>query len=149
MPKRYTATDFDRGRVAAMAAAGMQEDRIAKHLGIAATTLRRHYREQLDHALTNRIADIADNLTNTALTARGMPGVVASIFLLKCLGKLREVNVVSHENADGSPVAPARTLQIVLPHNNRGTELAAKMGLLREAAPPLQLESEAVPIGRK
>jgi hypothetical protein len=143
---KYNATDFNRGRVAAMAAAGMQEERIAKHIGCSPKTLRRHFRPELDNALTNRVTDIADNLTQIALSPRKtMAQVVASIFLLKCLGKVKEVHTVEHVGEDGKPLPPAQTLQIILPHNNRGTELAAKFGLLR-VAPPLL---EALPVERK
>jgi hypothetical protein len=144
LPKRYTATDFDRGRVAAMAGAGMQETRIAEHLRIDPKTLRRHFRNELDNALTNRVTDIADNLAAIALSPkRGMPQVVASLFILKCLGKWREVNVVSHENADGSNLPARPSVMLVLPDNGRQPELVEKMYGKLAPAPPMMLATEA------
>jgi DNA-binding CsgD family transcriptional regulator len=150
---KHTPTEHTRGMVEAYASTGMPQDKIAKTLGMSIHTLRRHYGTILETAQSRRVHEVANNLYQTALTARGMPGVVASIFILKVQGKWVEWTAGSHENADGSPVQTPPPMTIVLGDNGRQSpEFMRKHGynvVEGQRAPPMMLASEALPIGRK
>jgi len=150
MSSKHTPTEYLRGKVEGLAASGMTAENVAGTLGLSLSTIRRHYKRELQLAQAQRVAAVAGSLYEVAMSPKhSMAKVVSSIFLLKTQGKWRESQVISHENADGSPIAPAQTVQIVLPSNQRNNELAAKLGLLK-AAPPMQIEAdqEALAIAR-
>jgi hypothetical protein len=150
---KHTPTDHTRGMVEAYASTGMPQDRIAKTLGMSIHTLRRNYGTILETAQSRRVHEVANNLYQTALTARGMPGVVASIFILKVQGKWVERTAVSHEGPDGQPLQAPPPVTITVPWNRRGSlDFARKHGVAieHEPAPPMMLEAEAekVPVKR-
>jgi hypothetical protein len=70
-------------------------------IGIDAKTLRKHYRQELDHGHTKANAKVAENLYRKA-TGEGREAVIAAIFWLKTRARWKEttVNKITHDVAD-------------------------------------------------
>jgi hypothetical protein len=77
---------------------GTQQETIASILGIDAKTLRKHYREELDHAMAQANATIGGALFNKAKTG----DTAAMIFWMKTRAGWREKSEVNHISEDGS-----------------------------------------------
>ena len=90
-----------RRQVEAMAGYGVPEADIAGVVGIDAKTLRKHYRDELDHGHIKANAKVAENLYRKA-TGEGREAVVAAIFWLKTRARWKEtvVSEVTHDVAD-------------------------------------------------
>ena len=97
MARRAHRPDLSQRRqVEALAGYGVPEAEIAGIIGIDPKTLRKHYREELDHGHTKANAKVAENLYRKA-TGDSREGVTAAIFWLKCRAGWKEtiVNEVS------------------------------------------------------
>jgi hypothetical protein len=70
MPRpRLNPSDEQRKKVKMMAAVGVSQDDIARHIGVrSAKTLRKHFREELDRATVDANASIAGTLYNKAMS---------------------------------------------------------------------------------
>ena len=102
MARRAHSPDpLSRRQVEALAGYGIPETQIAGMIGIDPKTLRKHYRDQLDHGHTKANAKVAENLYRKA-TGDSREGVTAAIFWLKCRAgwKERIVSEVSVTAAD-------------------------------------------------
>ena len=97
----HTPTESQRRQVEALAGFGIQETEIAGLIGCDPKTLRKHYREELDHGHTKANAKVAENLFRMAL-GQGREAVTAAIFWLKTRARWKEtmVNEVTHDVAD-------------------------------------------------
>jgi hypothetical protein len=84
-----------------MAGYGVPEEGIARVLAVDPKTLRKHYREELDHGHTKANARVAENLYRKA-TGDGREAVVAAIFWLKTRAGWKETNL--HEVNHKAPV---------------------------------------------
>jgi hypothetical protein len=82
------------------ATVGTPQDVIAGLLGIDPKTLRKHYREELDHSLAQANAVIGGSLFNKAKAG----DIAAQIFWMKTRARWRETNVVEHTGPEGGPV---------------------------------------------
>ena len=78
----YKPTDEQRKMVEAMSSVGIQQDNIAKVLGISKPTLEKYFREELDVADVKANAKVAANLFRQA-TKDDPRSVVAAIFWMK------------------------------------------------------------------
>lgn len=146
----HRPTDYIRGRVAGLAQAGLPQQKIADVLGLTLHALRKNYKHELDELMANRVAEVANRLFMQATSDKDtQANTIARLFIMKCQAHWKEVHAVEMSGPDGQPLQAPPTLQIVLPSNLRNDDLAHKLGTLRSAAPSLQLEHEAVPIGRK
>jgi hypothetical protein len=102
-PPRYTPTEEQRRVVKTMAAYGIPQDAIAKVVHCSEPTLRRAYRHELDTAVHEANARVAQCLYQQATT----PGnVAASIFWLKARAGWREKQVHEVSGPEGKPVEP-------------------------------------------
>jgi hypothetical protein len=81
-----------RRNVEALAGYGVPEAEIAGVVGIDAKTLRKHYRQELDHGHTKANARVAENLFRKA-TGEGREAVTAAIFWLKTRAGWKETSV--------------------------------------------------------
>ena len=83
-PKRgrpeYGPSGEQRAVVCALAAYGVPQEEIARHLGVAPKTLRNHFRDELDKAAIDANAKVAASLFELATTGGN---VTAAIFWLK------------------------------------------------------------------
>ena len=94
-----------------MAAYGIQQEEIAKVLGIGKSTLHVHYRDELDTATARMITAVAQSLYKQALGERDengkvilAPSVAACCFILKTRGGWKETTVHEHKGDEDNPV---------------------------------------------
>lgn len=100
---RYVPSEEQRRTVKTMAAYGIPQDAIARVVGCSEPTLRRAYRYELDVAVHEANARVAQCLFQQATT----PGnVAASIFWLKARAGWREKQVHEVTGPGGAPVEP-------------------------------------------
>ena len=66
--------------VEAMVSIGIPQVQIARVIGIAPKTLRKHFRTELDIGTTKMITRVADSLVQQAIAGN----VAACVFILKC-----------------------------------------------------------------
>ena len=83
---------------------GTQQHTIADILGIDDKTLRKHYREELDHAMAKANATIGGALFNKAKGG----DTTAMIFWMKTRAKWRETHRLEHSGPDGGPMQMLR-----------------------------------------
>jgi hypothetical protein len=86
---QHSADDRVRATVQLMSAYGIPQDEIAAAVGVDPTTLREHYRRELDTASTFANAKVAGNLYKIA-NGEGREAVTACIFWLKTRAGWRE-----------------------------------------------------------
>lgn len=92
---RYEPTAKDRATVKAMTAYGIKQEDVARVIGINAETMRIHFRDELDTAMAEANAKVAQALFKQA-TEHG--SVAAMCFWLKTRAKWRETE--SEQNAE-------------------------------------------------
>jgi len=91
----YQATEKDRRTVREMTAYGIDQDAIARVLGISKPTIRRHFRQEIDTAAPEAVAMVAGSLFQQAMGSPDRPpNVAAAIFYLKVRGRWSEPNAV-------------------------------------------------------
>jgi hypothetical protein len=83
--------------VKAMAGAGYSQAVIARHVGIAADTLRLHYREELDNSTERTCTNVFVNLVRIATTGRDNAAVQAGKFILSVRAGWKEASKVEIE----------------------------------------------------
>jgi hypothetical protein len=114
----FVATDALREKARYLAGLGVPQDDIAKIIGCAAKTLRRHFRDELDRGVAEANATISGSLFGAAKGGN----VTAQIFWLKTRARWRE------GSAAGDPVpnvgaGSSSEVVLVLPDNSRDPEL--------------------------
>jgi hypothetical protein len=87
-----------RDTVSLHAMVGTPQETIASILNIDAKTLRKYYREELDHALAKANATIGGSLFNKAKNG----DTAAQTFWLKTRAGFREKQDINHSSEDGS-----------------------------------------------
>ncbi len=103
--RRYEPTEEQRRVVRAMAGYGVPQEEIARVVRCSPLTLRRAFRRELDTAVTEANARVAQCLFQQAAT----PGnVAATIFWLKARAGWREKHAVALSGPGGAPVEPTR-----------------------------------------
>lgn len=141
MPRRpkHAPTPSTRAVVRALAAFGINQEHIAARLGCNLSTLLRNYRDDLDQALPDMIAKVAQSLYQRAIDPRnGMAGVKASELILKARGGWRDnFQQVEHLGADGSPIGSGQQVVLILPENSRDLPPAI---IARSGARPALIE---------
>lgn len=83
----HNPTDKSRAEVGALVSFGVTQEDIARYIGICVDTLAKHYRHELDTALTRANAAVANKLFRKATEGDDLS---AMIFWLKTRGKWRE-----------------------------------------------------------
>jgi hypothetical protein len=91
-----------RDTVSLHAMVGTPQETIASILNIDAKTLRKYYREELDHALAKANATIGGSLFNKAKNG----DTAAQTFWLKTRAGFREKQDINHTSDDGSMSPP-------------------------------------------
>jgi len=89
-----------RKKVESLCAVGIPQEDIALVLGIDAKTLRKHYRKELDEAMTKANAAVAGKLYSSAMAG----DVRAQIFWCKTRLGWRETNNMEISGPDGSAI---------------------------------------------
>ena len=103
MSKQVSPTDEQRRTVRAMAAFGVPQDAVARHLDLDGKTLRKHFRKELDRGMVEANVKVAQSLFNMATKCNN---VAAAIFWMKARAGWREKNELEITGKDGKPVAP-------------------------------------------
>jgi len=116
--KAFVVNDEKRERVHYLSGLGVPQDDIAKIIGCAPKTLRKHFRDDLNRGVAEANATIAGYLFAAAKTGN----IAAIIFWLKTRANWRERGTAT----DAIPSAdadPKSHVVLVLPDNNRDPEL--------------------------
>jgi hypothetical protein len=128
-----------RRQVEAMAGFGVPEADIAGVIGIDPKTLRRHYRQELDHGHVKANAKVAENLFRKA-TGDSREAVIAAIFWLKTRAGWKETSVQEH-SAQGDNVVVFRT--VVDPPPSASELLERRMNEIAARTQPLLTSNSA------
>jgi hypothetical protein len=116
----FVVSEALREKVSQLAGLGVTQDDIAKIVGCAPKTLRKHFRAELDRAAAEANATIAGCLFAAAMAG----SIPAMIFWMKCRGRWRERSPDDGAAADaGADARSSSELVLVLPDNNRDPEL--------------------------
>ena len=99
----HVPTKATRDTVSMHALVGTPQETIAGVLGIDAKTLRKYYRDELDHALAKANATIGGHLFNKAKSG----DTTAMMFWLKTRAGFSEKSQLDHTSSDGS-MSPAK-----------------------------------------
>jgi hypothetical protein len=102
----HVPTDAARKQVEALAAYGIKQEEICKVVGVSLPTLHKYYRSELDKAMVQANARVAESLFKKA-TGEGSSAVTAAIFWLKTRAGWKETVVneitgsigIRHEDA--------------------------------------------------
>lgn len=109
--KSHEPTPAQRQLVQLHATIGTHQTVIADILGIDEKTLRKHYREELDHAAAQANATIGGALFNKAKGG----DTAAMIFWMKTRAQWRETQVVDNTSSDGSMTPKPTIIEFVAP----------------------------------
>jgi hypothetical protein len=102
---------------------------IAGLIGIDPKTLRKHYRQGLDHCHTKANARVAENLFRKA-TGDGRESVTAAIFWLKARARWKETTLNEHTGIDGKPIEQVSEIRrIIISAPERATGLPGSPAL--------------------
>lgn len=86
-------------QVIALARFGIRQDEIAAYIGIDPKTLRKHYRQELDVAMTDTNVKVASSLFKNATEKNN---VQAQMFWMKTKGGWKDTSAVEVSSPDGS-----------------------------------------------
>jgi len=118
-------TDALREKARYLAGLGVPQDDIAKIIGCAPKTLRRHFRDELDRGVAEANATISGSLFGAAKGGN----VTAQIFWLKTRARWREGSAAD-DPVPSADAASNSEVILTLPDNNRDPELTQ---VLRDA----------------
>jgi hypothetical protein len=104
---------YHRRQVEAMSGFGVPEADIAGIIGIDPKTLRKHYRQELDHGHTKANIKVAENLFRKA-TGEGREAVIAAIFWLKTRAGWRETSHTEISGPGGRPLEPVTKIERII-----------------------------------
>ena len=121
----FVATDALREKARYLAGLGVPQDDIAKIIGCAAKTLRRHFRDELDRGVAEANATISGSLFGAAKGGN----VTAQIFWLKTRARWRE-GLAADDPVPSADAGSNSEVILTLPDNNRDPELTQ---VLRDA----------------
>jgi AcrR family transcriptional regulator len=97
----HEPTEATRKQVESMAGFGITAADIAKTLGISETTLRKHYRDEIDLGTIKANSAVAQSLYKKAL-GDGASSVTAAIFWAKTRMGWKETTINEHTGKDGA-----------------------------------------------
>jgi hypothetical protein len=93
MPPKFEPSDEQRKLVKTLSGFGIPQVDIATHLEIDPTTLRRHFRRELDRGMIEANVKVAQSLFQMATTGKN---VAAAIFWMKARAQWREKHEGEH-----------------------------------------------------
>jgi len=100
---RHKPTDKSRAVVKELGFAGVNQNLIAQALGITKPTLHKHYRDELDLTIAQRLGKVAANLYSLA-TKKDFRAAVPAMFIMKTQGGWRQTDRHEFTGADGKPI---------------------------------------------
>lgn len=108
----YQPTQKERDQVKLLVGLGTPQEKIAKIIGIAENTLRKHFADELETGLANMNAQVAASLYKTATQGKGHGAVTAAIFWLKTQAGWKEKQTLEHTGKDGGPIKTDSTVRL-------------------------------------
>ena len=120
--KAFLATDESRKKVRELAARGVPHEDIATIIGCDATTLRKHFRDELDRGMAEANAAVCGFL----FAAAEAGNVAAQIFWAKTRMHFRE-RETPRDPIPGTDAESASQVVILLPDNNRDPEITEEL----------------------
>ena len=109
MTREHKPTVETRTKVNTLASVGIPQEDIAKIIGITKNTLIKHYRKELDTAMTMANASIAQTLFKQAKDGN----TSAAIFWLKCRAGWSEKQSIEHTGANGGDINVIITRRVI------------------------------------
>lgn len=119
MTAKHQPTEVTRAQVESLSSFGIPQDDIAREIGIDPTTLRIHYRDELDLARSRAIAKVAGPLLKAASDPNHKDFGKLAPFWLRTQGRWKETSAVEVTGADGGAVEVIRRV-IIDPANSEG-----------------------------
>ena len=98
----FVVDDKDRQKVERMVGFGLTQEQIAKIMGIAESTLKKYFADELENGVSRVNSAVAQNLFSIA-TSRDPGSVAAAIFWMKTRARWRETNHHVHSGDDKEP----------------------------------------------
>ena len=111
MPPKFEPTEEQRKLVKMMSGYRVPQTDIALHLEIDPTTLRRHFRRELDRGMIEANVKVAQSLFQMATTGKN---VAAAIFWMKARCQWREKHEVTLSTDSMSELSDAELTRMVL-----------------------------------
>jgi hypothetical protein len=124
--RAFRATDEMRELVRSLAARGVRQEDIAGNIGWDPKTLRKHFRDELDHGMAGANADVTGALYDKAMGG----DTIAQIFWMKARAHWREKE--PEKTILGSGAEQSSHNIIVLPDNNRDPRLTEELRKTQE-----------------
>jgi hypothetical protein len=119
--KPFEPTDAQRKTVKLMAAVGVPQDDIAKHLDISPGTLREHFHDELKSGKLSADIAVAGNLYKAATGSTDSKTMVAAaIWWTKARMGWKDTSRIESTGADGGAIKTENSIQVFLPDNGRG-----------------------------
>jgi len=149
-PLEHIPTEKSRKGVLHAVGLGMNQENIAKVMGISENALKNHYREELSIGLNVLMDDVKTNLYNIARDPAHKGTVQAGIYLLSRLGgdAFKDVKRIEMTGADGKALEISQKTQTVDPRLLDADQREALRDILnsalRLAAPSAQAQEEAI-----
>jgi hypothetical protein len=149
-PREHIPTEKSRKGVLHAVGLGMNQENIAKVMGISVTALTNHYREELDIGLSVVMDDVKTNLYNIARDPAHKGTVQAGIYLLSRLGgdAFKDIKRIEMTGADGKALEVSHQTQTVDPRLLDADQREALRDILnsalRLAAPNVQAQSDII-----
>jgi hypothetical protein len=149
-PREHIPTEKSRKGVLHAVGLGMNQENIAKVMGISVTALTNHYREELDIGLSVVMDDVKTNLYNIARDPLHKGTVQAGIYLLSRLGgdAFKDIKRIEMTGADGKALEVSHQTQTVDPRLLDADQREALRDILtsamRLAAPNTQAQSNVI-----
>ena len=109
MTNKHEPTVETRAKVNALASVGTPQDQIALVIGISKNTLIKHYRKELDTAMTMANAQVAQSLYQQAKNGN----TAAAIFWLKCRAGWVDRQSIEHTGPNGGDINVTITRRVI------------------------------------
>lgn len=149
-PREHIPTDKSRRGVLHAVGLGMNQENIAKVMGISVNALVNHYRNELDTGLSLLMDDVKTNLYNIARDENHKGTVQAGIYLLSRLGgdAFKDIKRIEMTGADGKALEISQKTQTVDPRLLDADQREALRDILnsalRLAAPNAQAQTDII-----
>ena len=109
MTREHKPTVETRTKVNVLASVGTPQDQIALVIGISKNTLIKHYRKELDTAMTMANAQVAQSLYQQAKSGN----TAAAIFWLKCRAGWVDKQQIEHTGPNGGDINVTITRRVI------------------------------------
>lgn len=121
---RFEPTDRERAQIARLSRLGLTQEQMAAVLDINTTTLRIHFKRELECASIEATATVAETLYQIATNPEHPKAVTAAIFWMKARAGWRDHTRLELTGADGAPIKMETSNNVIdarsIPVEHRG-----------------------------